>query len=221
MAPDLSSLERTSLAALEQAAMQAVSPGGDPTLTKARGAVERGTEADQFDQEGFDRFFGEAIAAPMLDMFKTEVLPELTRRFSGSAAFGSDRLKSEQQATQNLGKTLTSTRADLLFKTQEAGKNRALQAASLAPGLVGAGTDKLLSLLAAGGVPRGVEATKLSASYQEFLRQQESKSKAYDRALALLGISPIENTTVVKPGQPGLLQGLAPGIGMALGTKFL
>lgn len=221
LAPDLSGLEKTSLAALEQLAMNAASPGGDSTLQAARGAVERAATGDEaFNMEEFDRFFGESVAAPMLDMFKREVLPELTRRFSGNAAFGSDRREQELLATQDLGKTLTSERAGAAFKTKEAAKDRALTAAGIAPSLTGAQTQQLLSLLAGGGVEREAEGAKLSAAYNEFLRQEESKTKAFDRALATLGIRPFENVTTVDPGQPGLLQSLAPGVGMGLGSQL-
>lgn len=221
MAPDLSSLERTSLAALEERALQSAGVGGDSTMAAARGAVERGTGADQFDQEGFDKMFGESVAAPMLDMFKRDILPEMTKRFSGSASFGSDRMKAERTATDDLGKNLTATRADMLFKSSEAGKDRSLKAASLAPGVVGGEADALLKLLAGGGVPREVEGNKLAMDYQEFVRQQGQKGKTLEMALAALGISPIENTNIVKPGKPGFLEGLAPGIGSGLGLAMM
>lgn len=219
MAPDLSGLERTSLAALEELAMQSLAPGGDKTIQSAKGAVERAANADEtFDLEGFDRMFGESVAAPMLDIFKREVLPELTRRFSGNAAFGSDRREQELLATQDLGKSLTGSRADMLFKTKESAKDRALTAAGLAPGLVRGQTDQLLSLLMGGGVEREAEGAKLSADYNEFVRQQDARARAFDQALSTLGIRSFENITTVDPGKPGLLSGLAPGIGMGLGT---
>lgn len=221
MAPDLSRLENTSLAALEQMALQAASPGGDPSISGARETLGRHMEEDTFDEAAFDEYFGEAVAAPMLDMFKRDVLPEMTRRFSGSAAFGSDRMTAERGATQDFMKTLTGERAGQAFKTSQAGKDRSLQAAGMVPGVVGAQGNQLMQLMQAGAVPREVEGTKLSMDYQEFLRQQESKRKAYDRALALLGIQPHENTNIVKPGQPGLLQGVAGGVGAGVGKWLM
>jgi len=221
MAPDLSKLERTSLAALEERALQSAGVGGDSTMSAARGAVERGAEADKFDQEGFDKYFGEAVAAPMLDMFKRDVLPALSKRFTGSGTASSDRMKAERTSTDDLTKSLTSSRADLLFKTTEAGKDRSLKAASLAPGVVGGEADALLKLLSGGSVPREVEGNKLAMDYQEFIRQQGEKGKTLEMALAALGINPIENTNIVKPGKAGFLESMAPAVGTGLGLAMM
>lgn len=218
LAPDMGKLEKTSLQALENMALEAAGPGGDTTLQSARGAVERAANADEaFDLEGFNQMFGESVAAPMLDMFKREVLPELTRRFSGNAAFGSDRREQELLATQDLGKSLTSSRADMLFKTKESAKDRALTAAGIAPNLTGAQVNQLMQMLVGGGVEREVEGNKLTAAYNEFLRQRDERSRTFDRALGALGIRPFENVMTVDPGKPGLLGALAPGVGAGLG----
>lgn len=201
---DLSSLERTSLAALEELAMKQALGEGDPTMDAARGAVERGTQSDSMNLDEFNTFFKGAVEDPMIRSFREEVIPELTRRFSGSAAFGSDRRQAEQQAVGRLGDSLASSRADLLFKTQEAGRDRALTAAGIAPDLNRLLDNKmsseiLLSLLSGGSVPRTARQSNL------------------DRALAILGIEPIENQTVVKPGTTGFLQELGRGFGQGLG----
>lgn len=215
LAPDLSSLERTSLAALEQQAMNAVG-GGDPLVKGAKETVGRALGADQFNAGEFNEFFRGAVEDPMLRRFREEVLPEVTARFAHSP-FGSDRLNAENRALDTLGSNLSAARADTAFKTKEAGRDRALRAAGMATPLASHNTDQLLQILAAGAVPRTVEDTRIAREYNEFVRQQDSKRKSMEMALALLGISPIENQSVVTGGSTGFLTALAGGAGQGLG----
>lgn len=202
-------LQNTSLAALEEMAMQQVG-GSDSTTKAAKGAVERAASGD-FDEAGFEQMFKGSIQDPLIKEFREGVVPEITRRYSGNAAFGSDRLNSERMAVGELGERLGGTKADLRFKMQEASKARALQAAGLAPGLAGItgqNADVLTKLLAAGGEVRGVEQQRLTNEYNEFLRQKQSKADALAKAIALAMGKTIDNQSTSVSGSGGLVKGL-------------
>lgn len=209
MAPDLSTLERTSLAALEERAMAMGKGAEDPVMQKARSTATDLMDS-RTDLGEFNSYFKGAIEDPMLKAFQEQIMPQLTARYAHSA-FGSDRMVAEGRAASDLTSNLGATRADLLFKTNEANKNRRLQAAGLAPNLIGQETQELMKLLSAGGVPRQAEDNRLTREYAEFVRQQESKQRSMQMALALLGISPVENIAVAKEGTEGFLTSLAKG----------
>jgi hypothetical protein len=224
-APETSRLENLSLAALEQQAMNAVGGGTeDPMMTEARGQVGRAMSPD-VDMEGFNTMFRGGVQDPMLRAFREEVLPDITSRFSGTTAYGSDRRVAEERAVGRLGDSLSSSRADMLFKTSEGAKDRSLRAAELTPrfttDVTNSRTSQLMSMLAAGGVPRQAEDTRLTREYAEFVRRQGERGKSVEMALALLGLSPMENISTVTPGSPGLLTSAAQGAGAAFGRFML
>ena len=206
-----SGLQNLSLAALEQQAMNLTGP--DSVMTAAGDAVKRGASGTA---ANIDKYFTESVQDPLLKAFEERVLPDVTRRFAGSAAFGSDRKTAERQTTEDLMKTLTASRSDIAFKADEAAKNRQLTAAGIAPSLAGAPTNILSSILAAGAIPQITEQADLTAQYQEFLRQQQGQKDRLNQMLAALGLKPFENITTVTPGSAGLLQGLSSGAGAFL-----
>lgn len=216
-AAPLSSLQNTSLAALEQAAMNQVS-GGDPTIKAAAKAVQDATSGEPVD---INSYFDASVANPTIKQFQDRIIPDLTKRFSGNAAWGSDRMLAERQATEDLGKTLASSRSTMSYQALSDAKNRALTAASFAPAIAGAPTDILTKTLTAGAVPQQTVQTDLAGQYAEFVRQQQGKTEKMNQILSALGLKPFENITTVTPGQPGFLQGAASGVGSALTSYFL
>lgn len=216
---ETSPLENMSLAALEQQAMNLVSPGS--VNANAQGTVNDLMQSGGWDANTLEQFFKSNVADPSIKDFNEQILPGITRRFGGSGAFGSDRMLQESRAARDLGDTLTKARTNLAFQSKEAANNRRLQAAGLAPSVSGAPIQQLLQTLSAGGVPRGVDMSNIAAQYQEFVRQQQSKKDRTAAILAALGLKPFENQTVVTPGQPGLLQGFAQGAGAGVAKMFL
>lgn len=213
-----SGLENLSLSALEQQVMNLVDP---KSLGNTAKDTVKGVMNSPFDVNSFNDMFNKSVSDPTTRDFAERVMPELTRRFRGNATFGSDRMNVERQTAEDLGRTLTWQRAKASFDTQEAGKNRQLQAASLTPALEKSGMDTLMAALTAGSVPRGVAQSDLTAKYNEFIRQQSGKKDQQALILAALGLKPFENITTVTPGQPGFIQGMAPGIGSAAASYFL
>lgn len=154
-------------------------------------------EALQGGAQDFDEFFQTNVKDPLLETFREDIQPDLSRRFAASGFRSSDRLQQESRATEDLLQALTRGRSELAFRTEESARDRSIRAAGIAgpAGRSQAGT--LIDILGAGGGRR-----------RERIQQ----------LLAALGIQGTENLAAVTPGQPGLIQGLAPGIGEGIGT---
>src|SRR3990172_903963 len=186
----LSDLEGLSLEALEQKIMQRASGAGVD--------AEAETALQQMLKTGgapvnFEDFFQKSIRDPAVQDFTEMILPEITRRYGSSGAFGSDRMTAEQQATQRLNKELVGARSGLAYQTQSDAQERILKAIGLAPGLEAGSADTLLKLMTGTSLPRTVEQTRLTAEYGEFQRQQEEKARRVQQILAALGLKTTEN----------------------------
>lgn len=205
----LGELEGLSLEALEQKILQQVQGGrpGEEAETALSKMLQTGGAPVDFEQ-----YFQTAIRDPAVQDFRETILPELTRRFGSSGAFGSDRVAAEQRATEGLNRTLTGARGELAFKTQSAAADRMIQALGLAPGIAGieaGGVDSLLKLMQGAALPRSVEQARLTARYGEFQRQQEEKRKRVEQILAALGMKTTENIAQTTPGSTGFITPVA------------
>lgn len=76
--------------------------------------------------QGIDEFFRESVRAPLLEDFQEEILPSISRRFSGNF-FGSDRRKADQRAQEDLLDTLAKERASLAFQARRDALDRISQ----------------------------------------------------------------------------------------------
>lgn len=200
--------QRLSLAAMEQMAMnQAGGPGSEGQARDTLGKAMSDTGTDVGD------YFENAIAKPETARFKNDILPSITARFKGNAAYGDDRLKAELGGAEDLMRTLTGKRSELTFNAKEAAKNRALQAAGMVPGMDQSRMDMLFKLFGAQSGAQSIEQQALDRQYAEFIRQQKGEETNISQILAALGLQPLN--TVVTPGQPGFLTSAAPGIGNA------
>jgi len=210
----LSKLETTSLAALEERAKQLFAGGSetDKASTDALGRILGGKGV------ATDEFIRTNVEQPATRFFNETLLPGITGRFAGSNLFGSDRREAEQRGARDLGETVSKTSADIRLQSEQQNVQNILAALGLAPAITGARTGELSALLAAGGIPRGVDQAKLAADYEEFLRRQKSKKAAFDQAIAALGLKGVENITTVPGGGGSFLGEVATGAGKALGT---
>jgi len=186
----VSDLEGLSLEALEQKILQRATGEG--------AGAEAETALTKMLQTGgapvnFEDFFQKAIRDPAVQDFTEMILPEITRRFGSSGAFGSDRVAAEQQATQRLNKELVGARSGLAYQTQSDAQERILKAIGLTPGVETADTENLLKLMAGGALPREIEQARLTAEYGEFQRQQDEKARRLNQVLAALGLKTTEN----------------------------
>lgn len=201
-----SALESTSLAGLEDFAMQLVGGGvaGAETAGTARGALEGILTQGPQD---FEDFFQRTVQEPALESFERDIIPTIRERFAPQF-FGGERREAEARATEDLLTQLTRARSGLAFQTQQAGQQNLLSALGLAPSLIGAEqapqAQLLTQLLGAGITGRQ------SIAAEEQRRIQN--------ALAFLGVPQIENIAVGVPGrqgQTGILPAFAAGFGGA------
>lgn len=196
-------VQGASLAAMEQAALNAVSPTGDA-------AVASGALKDVLNQTPMD--IQKAIIDPAMQTFKQQILPDISRRFSGMSGFGSDRILQEGIASGNV----TTGLAQALEQARQQELQTKIGAATGLSGVNSANVSNILGL-SAGGNAAMTAANTPSAAYQAFLDQQQLKQNNLNTILAALGIKPFENVTTVTPGTSGLIQGAAGGVGTGLG----
>lgn len=220
-AAPLSSLENTSLAALENMAMQYSAPGTAPAGSGAATTGAANTALQGILQGGpqdFQKYFKSAVFDPALRDFQEKTLPAISSQFGRSAggAYGSDRMKAVDFATRDFTTALEQARAGLGFQTAQQDVTNKLNAANMSGGVSSAPITNLVQLLSSGGVPRSVEQTQLGGEYTEFQRQQNQFSQAIAQALGFLGTPTIfQPNTVVTGGQEGLLGPTVGGAGLA------
>lgn len=212
----LTQQELTSLAALEQAVMNQVSGGSGSS--KAQEILERLADVRP---EEIESVYRSAIEQPLTTQFREQVIPELTRRFSGVAAFGSDRREQEAMAAERLARALASAKGELMARYRESAIDAARALAELAPRAEGARVEALEKLISASALPRSIEQARLLAEYEEFLRRQQGRQLRFEQAMSVLGQRPFENIALALPGSEGFLTGLARGAGAFLASKVL
>ena len=208
---DPNAVQGASLAALEQSAMNAVTPGSEgdvstKTLTEIMNAGPADIQA--------------SVVDPTMQNFIQEILPAISGRFSGMSGFGSDKMLQEGIAAGNVATGIASERAKALDTMQ----GRKIAAASALPTAQGGWLQNILNMQAGGGVAQATAQAPLTNTYNEFLRQQQLKQQLkqqdIDNILAALGLKSKENITTVTPGTTGLVQGFAQGVGSGLGKKL-
>lgn len=207
----LGDLENLSLEALEQKILQQVSgtgAGSEAETALLKMLKTGGAPVD------FEDYFAKAIRDPTIKDFSELVLPEITRRFGSSGAFGSDRMTAESMATDRLMKTLIGARSDLSYRTQSDALNRIMQAIGLAPGVQGGNIENILKMISGAGLPRQVEQAKLTGEYTEFQRQQQQQLQRINQILAALGLKTVDNVSV--GGTPSFLSAFFSGAGKNL-----
>ncbi|MCI0418695.1 MAG: hypothetical protein L0312_05650 [Acidobacteria bacterium] len=198
----LGELEGLSLEALEQKILQRVQgTGAEAEAQTALGRVLRtgGAPVD------FEDYFQRSVRDPAVQEFRELILPELTRRYGSSGAFGSDRKLAEDRATEGLTRSLAGARSELAFRTQSDAANRLVQALQLAPGVERSSVESLLNLMQGAALPRSIEQARLTAEYTEFQRQQAQKQERINQILAALGLKTKENIPQQLPATPGFI----------------
>lgn len=203
-------LERLSLSALEQQAMDSVT--GQSELRRTATEALIGQITGQPDD--FNEYFRESIQNPALRSFEEEVLPGIGRRFTGANFFGSERARADDYARGRLIDSLAGERARLGFQSRESAKNRSLSALGIVPEYENAPIRNLTSLLEAG---QGVS----DRSYQRFLDQEEIRRGRIQELLNALNVRGRENIVRSTPGTTGLVSSfLQGGGGQAIGAAF-
>lgn len=219
----MSPFEQASLSALEERSKALAMP--DAGLQAATGAVQKLTD---FEGQTADSsaYFKSNVQDPMLESFQREILPQISRSFGGADFFSTERQASEGLAREDLLESLTAQKSAVELDQFNKSRERALQAAGLAPGLTQAENQRSqtqMDILKAAGIEREVEQAGLDRNYAEFARQQEEQ-KHIDEQMRQLTLTPtIENLAMEDPGNAGLLAtllgGMAAGAGKSLGNS--
>lgn len=176
--PGLTRGQQLSLLGLENiaAGTEGAGVGSRELLAGGREALA-GFFEPEMDVGAFDEFFRKAIEDPTLKAWRERALPTITRQHAGGSFWGSQRAEAERRGMEDIGAQLSAQRATLAFATEEATKNRALEALGLAPAMAGADIDMLMKTLLAAGTERGVEKEQYGARREEFYRMLNEASR--------------------------------------------
>lgn len=204
----------TPLTSYEQLSLEGLETlfGGEGLMAQVQSAT-----AEALEPTGFEDYYETKVKRPALEEFREEILPGITRRHAPQF-WGTERVRAEEAAYEDLIESLVGARAELAFGTEEAAKGRALSALGLMPGV----TEAYRTFAQVGALPRMVEEAGLQAEYNEWLRRQQEMHDEYAELMAALGISTTQFISV--PGTSattGFLGAMAPGLGMALGARYL
>ena len=190
----LGGTQQTSLEALEQLALGAVS--GEGAIGSAGGALEGILGRGPTD---IDEFFDTTIRDPLIEDFNEILLPNIGKRFAGQF-FGGERQEAERRGFEDLLGTLARERSRVSLEGRRQDDQSTISAA-------GAATDQsqgLLALLSTLFTAGGVEGGQQNERIQQILQA--------------LGLSTKENVVTVDPGSSGLLSSfLGGGGGGAIG----
>ncbi len=207
LAPGAGEIERLSLSALEQQAMNLANPEGDIAQTIS-GAQTAFQDLLSTGPQDIDDFFTKTVQDPLLQNFERDILPSIGRNFGGTSFFGSERQEADSRAREDLLTTLTRTRASTAFGARENDLNRILGALGITGQVASAGSQTASGILGGGIQGRQLQGEKLRAEYADFVRRTGERDKRIEQILASLGLGTNENIVtpqIFEQGQEGLI----------------
>lgn len=202
----LSGLEQTSLAGLEELAMQAAAGTSATARLSKTGATQLQDIFTRGPQDT-EEFFRTTVQEPALRDFEENILPRIARRFSGGNFFGSERFEADTRAREDLLQSLTQARSSISFQSRQQDVENVLKSAGLIGAVTSGPMAELIALLSSGKVPRQVELDRLA-----------SQDIRIGQILAALGMQTVENVNLTTPGSEGLLSSIAGGLGQGAGA---
>jgi len=202
---EASDLSQFSLAGLEDRALALSDPNRESDIFSASTDTLLKLLDFEGQQAGVNDFFNTNIRDPALESFREEVLPNISRSFGGSNFFGSERQGADQRAQEELIDSLTRSRSDINFRSDQANRDRALQALGLSSQVSGAKTNELLSLLQAGETQTGLAERNVGREFQQFLAEAGLDDTQIQQLLAAIGVPGIENIVTALPGSEGFI----------------
>lgn len=195
-----SGLERTSLEALEQRALNLENPSALDSAIENYLLQALNPQQSMQDASGY---FDTAIQAPALRSFQEQVLPAIGRTFGGADFFSSERSGADAAAQRELVDSLTRSRAEIQYQEYTNAQNRALQAAGLATQRDAQQLEEETSLFAAGQQETARLQAGRDREYQEFVRQQGAKATDRQQLLEAIRTPTKENLLATKSGTSG------------------
>ena len=199
----LSPLENTSLAGLEQMAMNFATPS-EATKT-SQGAL---TNLIDTADKGFEDYYRTNIAEPITRTFNESILPGINRQYSNDF-FSTDRAsnldRSQQRVLEALVQGAGTARKDYRAQTIDASK--ALYGGEVSAAQTkGLDIQSLLAALSGGGTERNVRVAE--------------RDKQLEALLRALGLKTIDNTVTALPGSEGLVSTAIGAFAQGLGSSI-
>ena len=196
----LSPLENTSLAGLEQMAMNFATPS-EATKT-SQGAL---TNIIDTADKGFEDYYRTNIAEPITRTFNESILPGINRQYSNDF-FSTDRAsnldRSQQRVLEALVQGAGTAKKD--YRTQTIDASKALFGGEVSAAQAkGLDIQSLIAALTGGGTERNIKVSERNMQLEALLKA--------------LGIKTQDNTVVGIPGTTGLVQSFIGGFGEGLG----
>ena len=205
---EASDLSQMSLAGLEERALALSDPNRQNDIALASTDTLLKLLDFETQQAGVNEFFDTNIRDPALESFREDVLPGIGREFGGANFFGSERRTADERASEDLITQLTRSRSDINFRSDQANRDRAIQALGLAPGVdaIGRGdTEELLGLLQAGETQTGLAERNVAREFQQFLAESGLDDTQINQLLAGINTQAFENVVTAQPGSPGFI----------------
>ena len=205
---DPSDLSQLSLAGLEERSLMLSDPNRQNEIALASTDTLLKLLDFEGQQAGVDEFFNTNIRDPALESFREEVLPQIGRSFGGANFFSSERARADDTAREELLGSLTRSRADINFRSDQANRDRALQALGIAGGVddIARGDSKeLLSLLQAGEGQTGLAERNVNREFQQFLAEAGLDDAQIQQLLQSIGTGAFENVVTALPGSEGFI----------------
>ena len=159
------------------------------------------------DPTDIDDFFETNVAAPLLEQFEEDIIPDIGNRFAGQF-FGGERRDAEAQAREDLIDALVRGRADVALRGREFDTGAQIQAAGLTPSIDQAPILELLGIQEGAGLPRNVSLAQLAQQNQRI-----------QQVLAALGLKTKENIGAGLPGQTGAVQSATDAFAQGFGSS--
>ena len=160
------------------------------------------------------------VQDPLLKTFEEEVLPGISRKFSGSGTFfSSERARADTAAQGELISTLGRERTRFVMEERARTDALALKGIGLGRQTEQARFDTISkTLLGSAGITTSRILGEGNLNLQKYIAENQAALAPLMGALQGLSIPQIENIISVFQAQPGLLQGIAGGFGQAAGA---
>lgn len=212
--------ELTSLEALEQAVLGKATGETQKLFTDSLNELisNKGNVTD------FTDFFEKSVRDPALQSFEEKVLPAIGRDFGGADFFSSDRVKQDQFAREDLIDSLTGSRSELAFRSQESANDRLLAALGLAESGQNSRINQIAQLFGAQfqaeGANVGLDERNVSREFGSFQADRDERNTRIRQLLAAIGLPAFENIVTTSGGSSGIFDSFISEFGGAAGANL-
>jgi hypothetical protein len=162
------------------------------------------------------QYIQNSVVAPEEQAFSQYTVPTLERAFGQSAGgtHGSDYGQALDQATQNLGQTISADTTNAAYQGYFQNQSNQIGASNLLASDAQLPLNGLSSVLGAQSLVQSNNQAGLTNNYQEFLNTLSQNNASIGQQTNFLGTpTTAANNTIVNPGTPGLVGSLVSSLG--------